>query len=63
MPGNAGMGVIAILIAMPEFDINVLYQSDAKIAIAELKKHIHSPSLSLQVGEDVNAHILGVSND
>ena len=38
LPGNSGMGVIAIHKAIPEFDLDVLHQADPDVAIAELNR-------------------------
>ena len=38
LPDNSGMGVIAIHMAIPEFNLDVLHQADASVAIAELNK-------------------------
>lgn len=39
-PGSSGHGVIAIALAMPEFNLDVLYQSDPATAINELSRFV-----------------------
>lgn len=53
LPGNSGAGVIAILEAMPGFDVEVLYQASPGVAIAELKRAIGDlPAKDTQANPD-----------